>query len=189
MGCGDMPNMTNKCHCKNRYKFEVPIIELSTFFVIVFWAVIIFLIVIFAICIHLAFAHFVVAVGSLAREPVRYQIQTEPLNLDNSLLLNYEFEIEPVKIQRGCEYWYGVVDQLEATSEEKDWIKKIMYCESKCNPDAVSSANSIGLLQFQQRTWDWQGGGDINNPYEQIQKALEMYRKGLRKHWCCDALI
>ena len=93
-------------------------------------------------------------------------------------------ETEPYPV--GCEYWDGYINTMEATEEERAWLSRIMFCESTCNPYARSHANSIGLMQFQKRTWDWQGGGDINNPYEQLEKALVMYRKGMAHHWCCN---
>ena len=191
MGCGDM-NWQNKCFCKNSHKAIVPVIEPSTLFVIAFWVFWISFTILVVLITHFLFVNLVVALGSLTREPVRVLNETEAPESHQHLFLAYDFQIEPVKIQRvqvGCEYWYGVVDQLEATSEEKDWIKKIMYCESKCNPDAVSSAGARNLMQFMSKTFYWQGGQDINDPYEQIELALKMYRKGMAHHWCCNSLI
>ena len=78
---------------------------------------------------------------------------------------------------------------MEANEVEKAWLKRMAFCESTCNPYARSHAGAYGLVQFMQKTWDWQGGGDINNPYEQLEKALMMYRKGMAHHWCCNDLI
>ena len=84
-----------------------------------------------------------------------------------------------------CDYWYSYIDTLEATTGERKWLKDIIFCESTCRADAVSPAGATGLLQFMPRTWDWMGGGDIHDPYEQIDLALYMFRKGMASHWCC----
>ena len=86
----------------------------------------------------------------------------------------------------GCEYWNGYINTMEANEEEKTWLSRIMFCESTCNPYAISHAGATGLMQYMPKTWDWMGGGDINNPYEQLEKALMMYRKGMAHHWCCN---
>ncbi len=185
MGCGDMPHMRRK-------KETVPEMEFTTLFIVAFWAFWISLIALVVLGGLYLFITLILILGSFRTEPERPQIETKPVQTYIQPIRKYEFEIEPVKVERpkvGCEYWYGVVDQLEANATEKKWLKDIIFCESTCNPNAVSYAGATGLLQFMPRTWNWQGGGDINNPYEQIEKGLEMYRKGMANHWCCNSII
>jgi hypothetical protein len=191
MGCGDMPHL-RKCFCKNGYKHRVPEMEFSTLFVIAFWAFWISLLILVVGGCHLIFINFIATLGSLSGEPTRVLNETKPPESHQHLLLTYDFQIEPVKIESpkvGCEYWDNYINTLDATEGEKSWLSRIAFCESTCNPNAISSAGATGLMQFMPRTWNWMGGGDINSPYEQIGKALMMYRKGMANHWCCHKLI
>lgn len=100
------------------------------------------------------------------------------------------FVLEGIEqVKTGCDYWYSVIDGLEATYEEKAWLKQIAFCESTCSPSAVSYMGATGLMQFMPETFNWMGGKDITDSYEQIELALEMYRKGMANHWCCSKLI
>jgi hypothetical protein len=193
MGCGDMPHL-RKCFCKNGYKHRVPEMEFSTLFVIAFWAFWISLAILVALVVNYILVNFVLILGGLPGEPTRVINETKPLESHQHLLLIYDFQIEPVKAQVqnrvGCEYWEEVISGLEATPEEKSWLSRIAYCESTCNPNAVSYMNAQGLLQFTLPTWeDFGGNRDINNPYHQLEVGLEMYRKGLQSRWCCNKLI
>ncbi len=190
MGCGDMPHI-NKCYCRNSYKRKKTI-KLSTLYHIARILLFIAVTILLGLFIHLMLIHFIVGIGSLSGEPVRGLNETKPTEEYKQAIVEYEFQIEPVKVERpkvGCEYWDNYINTLDATEEEKSWLSRIAFCESTCNPNAVSSAGATGLMQFMPKTFNWMGGKDINNSYEQIELALKMYRKGMRGHWCCDRLI
>ena len=146
----------------------------------IFLSLILFALLMIGFIFVMFFTMFVGAVGhqtTIKRSftPIKVEILQEPIA-----------ELEIKQFQRGCEYWYSVVDTLDANEVEKDWIKRIMFCESTCNPNAISSAGAKGLMQYMPKTWNWMGGGDINNPYEQIEMSLMMYRMGMANHWCCN---
>ncbi len=189
-----MPNLRG-CHCRNSYKSKTrrgtpDIMEFTTFFKVVFWIVLIILTVIFVASIHFAILHFIVGVGSLAGEPVRVLNETEETKLRNMPLAEHTFTFQPEKVKTGCEYWFNYISTMDATAEEKDWVQKIVRCESTCNPNAISHMGAIGISQITPPTWqDFGGDRDINNPYHQLEVTLEMYRNGFRQRWCCDQLI
>jgi hypothetical protein len=96
---------------------------------------------------------------------------------------------EPTEYPVGRDYWEDYLLNLEgANPEERKWLNDMAECESTYNPSAYNQSGATGLLQFMPRTWGWKGGGNINNPYEQIEKALQMYREGLAHHWSCNKI-
>ena len=170
--------MTNKCYRKKID--EIPVVELTTSFSLLVWIILV--------------------ISILAVVGLSTYLFTRPYTYENEIergqmLTDYSIELQPPRIanyeqvKTGCDYWFGVIDNLDANETEKKWLKDIMFCESTCNPNAVSYAGATGLLQFMPKTWEWMGGGDIHNSYEQIDKALMMYRKGMASHWCCNDLI
>jgi len=168
---------------------EIPIIELSTLLSILIWVCVIAFLTLLGYGILLIFLQFMVFISpsSYIREhspdfyPARIEILQESPTIPEPKFKTY---------QVGCEYWNGYVDTMEATEEEKAWLKKIIYCESRCNPFALSYMSAEGILQFTVPTWiDFGGDRDIKNPYHQLEVGLEMYRKGLQNRWCCNDLI
>lgn len=166
---------------------RVPIFELTNWASIVMWVFMIAVVVwvvyfgmLFIISIISLFGSFnetYVVNRTGYREEVEYIVQSPQEPLDYT-------EVEKRYVV-GCEYWNGQIEALEAAEVEKDWLKRIMFCESTCNPYAVSYAGAQGLMQYMAKTFYWQGGKDISNPYEQLELALSMYRKGMANHWCC----
>jgi hypothetical protein len=74
---------------------------------------------------------------------------------------------------KGCNYWFAYVDTLSLENHESTLLKKLIKCESTCNPQASNGVNH-GLLQFHPSTYRNNGGTDIWNGYEQIDIALKM---------------
>ena len=154
--------------------------EFSNLFLVIFWT--------FAVAVGIAVVLFimnlVVVLGSLEPRVESRRVESQQ---NETLLISYEFQIEPEKISDpvGCEYWNNYIDTMEANGEERAWLKRMVFCESTCNPYAVSRAGATGLIQFMPSTFRANGGTDINNPYEQLQIGLEMYRMGQAYQWCC----
>ena len=92
--------------------------------------------------------------------------------------------------QRGydCDYWQAFVDTINATSDEKHWLKKIMYCESGCNAES-NKGYYKGLFQWDPCYWYKQFPNDnIFDGVAQIQHTLEKYRAGGENMWpACNA--
>jgi len=83
--------------------------------------------------------------------------------------------------QRGyaCGYWEGYIDNsLNATTEEKEWLKFVMYCESGCNAES-NKAFYKGLFQWSPCLWYKQFPSDnIFDGELQIKRTLEKLRAG-----------
>lgn len=84
----------------------------------------------------------------------------------------------------GCNYWNSYVDTLTVTEDESSWLKRVMNCESHCNPNATNGVNN-GLMQFASSTYKSNGGKNIWDGYEQIEIALKMYKQGRASAWGC----
>jgi hypothetical protein len=83
--------------------------------------------------------------------------------------------------QRGydCGYWNGYIDSsVNATNEEKEWLKFVMHCESGCNAESNKSFFK-GLFQWNPCLWYKQYPNDnIFDGELQIRRTLEKLRAG-----------
>ena len=82
--------------------------------------------------------------------------------------------------QRGynCTYWHAYVDNINASDEEKQWLKFAMKWESGCNAENNKSFYK-GLLQWNPCLWYKQYPGEnIFDGEAQIEKTLEKLRAG-----------
>lgn len=83
--------------------------------------------------------------------------------------------------QRGpnCKYWGSYIDNnVNATTEEKDWLKFIMDCESGCNAESNKSFYK-GLFQWNPCLWYKQYPNDnIFDGEAQIKRTLQKLREG-----------
>ncbi len=189
-----MTKLRNRCFNKNSHK-TVPEMELSTLFIIAFWSFWISLTILIVLVGHYLLINLILVFGSFNVEPERPQIETEPVRPYIQPIQKHEIEFEPVKVETiesrtGCDYWYGVIETLDATQQEKQWLADILYCESRCDPNAISHAGATGIAQWMPWVWNaYYPGEDINNPYLQIEKTLEKYREGRASMWCCNDLI
>jgi hypothetical protein len=83
--------------------------------------------------------------------------------------------------QRGydCDYWGSYIDNsINATTEEKQWLKFIMHCESGCNAENNRSFYK-GLFQWHPCLWYKQYPNEnIFNGEAQIKRTLQKLREG-----------
>jgi hypothetical protein len=82
--------------------------------------------------------------------------------------------------QRGyaCGYWNAYVDSINATEEERQWLKFIMKCESGCNAESNKSFHK-GLFQWDPCLWYKQYPNDnIFDGEIQIKRTFEKLRNG-----------
>lgn len=84
--------------------------------------------------------------------------------------------------QRGydCKYWGSYIDNnVNATTEEKNWLKFIMQCESGCNAESNKSFYK-GLFQWNPCLWYKQYPNDnIFDGEAQIKRTLQKLRDGV----------
>jgi len=93
---------------------------------------------------------------------------------------------KPLAQIASCNYWDGQIDAATANSSERYWLKSVMRCESKCNPNVASTLGPWhGLFQYNPRTFSASGGQNIYDGHEQITITLSK----LRALWGEDALL
>jgi hypothetical protein len=83
--------------------------------------------------------------------------------------------------QRGydCVYWHSYVDNLNASQEEKQWLKFAMKLESGCNAESNSNQYYKGLLQWDPCLWYKQFPNEnIFDGEAQIKRSLQKLRNG-----------
>lgn len=92
---------------------------------------------------------------------------------------------EPASSQSG--YESAIYEACARHGCDGDQLVRVMYCESGGDPSAVNPVTGdTGLFQFNPSTWYAWGGGDIWNPYEQIELAAWAWGQGLGYHWVCQ---
>jgi hypothetical protein len=85
---------------------------------------------------------------------------------------------------KNCPHWFSIVDKSTSNEREREILKSLIKCESKCNDSANNRNTYIGLLQFNRKTFSHYGGSDIWNGEQQILAALKILRSGgLSHHW------
>jgi uncharacterized protein YabE (DUF348 family) len=117
--------------------------------------------------------------------------------------------VSPVKatISRGAksnfsgsvEYWRPyVVSAANRYGANVEQLMRVMACESGGDASnyngrsagltaaqAMAQNRAIGLFQFLPSTWRGNGGGDIWNGAEQIEKAARLFANGQARQWEC----
>jgi len=84
-----------------------------------------------------------------------------------------------------CEYWDKIIEKHGRNVKEETWAKRVMRCESRCNPLAVNrSSGASGLFQYIQK-WHPMMKGKVFNGEESIKYALYKYRLGGAGMWVC----
>lgn len=53
----------------------------------------------------------------------------------------------------GCPQWESLAEEVGWAAEDLPMLSRIMWAESRCIPDAVSSTNDFGLLQVNKTVW------------------------------------
>ncbi len=83
-----------------------------------------------------------------------------------------------------CAHWFNTINEVTEDEQEREILKSLITCESKCN-DAKNNNNIyLGLLQFNTKTFNHYGGTDIWDGTQQIVTALSILRAGgLSHHW------
>jgi hypothetical protein len=83
-------------------------------------------------------------------------------------------------------YEGAIRDAAARHAVSADWMISVMMCESGGDPYAVNPVTGdSGLFQYNPSTWSSWGGGDIWDPYAQIEKTAWAFSQGLSYHWVC----
>lgn len=82
------------------------------------------------------------------------------------------------QLSSNCDYWYGVVNALDATEEEKEWLRFTMKWESGCNAESNKSKYK-GLYQWEPCLWyKLYPNDNIFDGHAQIRNTLSKVRAG-----------
>jgi len=88
------------------------------------------------------------------------------------------YSLEGITIRGyNCPYWYSVVNSGPYSTEEKKWLKFIMYCESGCNAESNKSTYK-GLFQWSPYWWRKQFSENIFDGHAQLKHTIAKYRAG-----------
>ena len=100
-----------------------------------------------------------------------------------------------LEIRRGTYIQNTCPNYISKEVSQPALIYNLILCESNWRPNVYGDINhpygpSIGLIQVQQRTWDWLSKkmdfhGDIYNSDDQIRFLILAIEKGYGKHWTC----
>ena len=81
--------------------------------------------------------------------------------------------------------WNNYIDGI-ASGSTASWLKRVGKCESRFRMVWNESGYSYyGIYQFGKSTWKENCNGDINNAYDQVRCAKEMYESGMASRWSC----
>jgi len=95
-------------------------------------------------------------------------------------------QIEEELIVESCGYWDTEIDGMTESIGERNWLKRVMKCESMCRSWAKNSTSEAsGLMQFMPSTFHGNSGVNIWDGREQLEVALRMYRNGQAWQWSC----
>lgn len=81
-----------------------------------------------------------------------------------------------------CPQWYGLA--LEVGWSADDWpvLDRLLWCESRCEPDAYNASGASGLLQLMPM---WHDGRDPFDPRTNLTIALDVKALQGWKAWSC----
>lgn len=133
----------------------------------------------------------------------RYIEQTESKEVNHTP----SREIRKLEIDKN-NGWRRYLETLPEDQEMKDWIFRIVKCESSGNPlnensqhviiDGIDYGTAKGLGQFLDKsvgllpsTWEraelyLNRDLDIWNEYDQVDAMVEFYKRGYQKEWACN---
>ncbi len=83
----------------------------------------------------------------------------------------------------------SVGESVGLSQGEINRFKRLAYCESRYNPNAVSSTNDHGLLQINARYWDFDRDKIYNPEYNVNYAMTEVYPRQGFSAWACNSLI
>lgn len=87
-----------------------------------------------------------------------------------------------VKKKRTEIYYHRLIEKIADSHQiDPDLIKAIVKAESSYNPQAISDAGAVGLMQLMPATAAELGVADSFNPEENLRGGIKYYKKMLRR--------
>lgn len=88
------------------------------------------------------------------------------------------------------------IETLDLKADLKDWLLRVIHCESRGNPQAINSTEIIiggvsyghaeGLMQIIPSTWKRFGcEGNVFNAIDSINCGIKAYNMGRQSEWSC----
>lgn len=119
----------------------------------------------------------------IAEEVIEERIEREPR--PQIIVIQGSGDLLSSVPKRGanCSYWGRYIDGINATEEEKRWLKSVMDCESRCNAESNISYYK-GLFQWDPCLWyRIYPDKNIFSGEEQIAMTLQKLREGGHTMW------
>ena len=87
-----------------------------------------------------------------------------------------------VKKNRSENYYHRLIEKIADSHQiDPDLIKAIVKAESRYNPQAISHAGAVGLMQLMPATAAELGVTDSFNPEENLRGGIKYYKKMLKR--------
>ena len=81
-----------------------------------------------------------------------------------------------------CAGWADLAFAIGWPLEQWRTIDRVMFCESRCNPDAHNKSGASGLMQIMPMWWH---GRDPYDPETNLTMALEVWHQQSWHAWSC----
>ena len=81
-----------------------------------------------------------------------------------------------------CPQWYGLALEVGWPADDWQTLDEIMYCESRCNPNAHNPSGATGLLQIMPFHAP---DADLYDPATNLRIGLEVKARQGWRAWSC----
>jgi len=88
-----------------------------------------------------------------------------------------------VPLEAHCPEWWPLALEVGWPAEEMPTVDRVMWCESRCRPDARNPSSASGLMQVLAR-W-FPAGADPLEPATNLAQALEVWHAQGWRAWQC----
>ena len=114
----------------------------------------------------------------ISQPQISYEIPEEPLIFSGNEQKVIQFPLIPtIESHPKLEQYRGLIEEkAEKYGFDSDYIARIMWQESRGNPNAVSRAGAIGLVQLMPKNIDRYNVDNPNNPEENLEAGLKHLR-------------
>ena len=82
-----------------------------------------------------------------------------------------------------CPEWWGPALEAGWPPAEMPTLDRVMWCESRCRPDATNPSGARGLMQVLARYFP--AGADPLEPATNLAQALEVWHAQGWRGWTC----
>lgn len=115
---------------------------------------------------------------------------TEPIEVIETIEPRYDIpKLDGIE-NALCPDWWQLAVDVGWTEEQLPILDRVMWNETRCQPDAISSTNDWGLVQINRKTWEptviengWTME-DLLMPHIGLQMGLIVYNAAEDMGWC-----